>query len=220
MKPALVVLVLSLNLACSFALKAPPTAATATRITASYGSSLMHFGEFDVKGIVEKSVGVGVVFSRGRAALEQRSVHFTVTRSGKPFAQLTCAAAPSEPKLKMGSLSLNHPKYTLECTGDDFTFAMTGDPEKPLAGVVTYRGVRYPVKTSADTADKGSSPHLGFHVESDEGWLASADIQGPTWLSTRLSPESREAVVLANFAWASRRNVMLEGVDTGFMVKR
>lgn len=220
MKPVSIALVVCLNLACAVALKAPAGAPTVKRVEASYGSNVMRFGEFQVKGVLEKSVSIGVVFGRGRAALQQRSVRFTVNRSGQPFAELTCAAAPNEPKLMMGSFSLNHPKYTVECSGADFMLEMTGDAEKPLSGSVIYRGVRYPVKTSFDTADKSSSPHLGFHVASDQGWLASSDIQGATWLSTALTPEAREAVILANFAWASRRNVIMEGVGSGFMVLR
>jgi hypothetical protein len=220
MKPVFIALVLCLNLACAVALKAPAEAPTATRVEAAYGSNVMRFGEFQVKGVIEKSVTLGVAFARGRAALQQRSVRFTVNRSGQPFAELTCAAAPNEPKLMMGSISLNHPKYTVECSGADFTLEMTGDAEKPLAGAVTYRGVRYPVKTSFDTAEQSQSPHLGFHVSGDEGWLASSDIQGATWLSTRLTTEAREAIVLANFAWASRRNVIMEGVGSGFMILR
>ena len=220
MKPVFVSLVLCLNLACAVALKPPANAPTVQRVEAAYGSSIMRFGEFQVKGVIEKSVGIGVVFGRGRAALQQRSVRFTVNRSGQPFAELTCAAAPSEPKLMMGSFSLNHPKYTVECSGPDFTLEMTGDAEKPLKGVVTWHGQRYPVKTSFDTAEKSQSPHLGFHVEGEQGWLASSDIQGATWISTNLTAEAREAIVLANFAWASRRNVIMEGVGSGMMVLR
>jgi hypothetical protein len=85
MKLLFIALVLSLNLACGVALQVPANAPTATRVDAAYGSSVMRFGEFQVKAVIEKSVGFGVVFARGRAALEQRSVRFTVNRSGQPF---------------------------------------------------------------------------------------------------------------------------------------
>ena len=220
MKPVLVAVVLSLNLACAVALKAPAPAPTIQRIEASYGSSVMHFGEYDVKGVVSNTVGIGVALGGGRLAMQQQTVRFAVLRAGRVFTELSCGAGSSEPKLMMGSFSLNHPKYTVQCMGPDFSLVLSGDPEKPLTGVATWRGVRYPVKTSFDTAEKGKSPHLGFHIESDEGWLASSDIQGATWISTAMTPEAREAIVLANFGWASRRNVIMDGAGSGFMVLR
>ncbi|MBL8918224.1 MAG: hypothetical protein JNJ54_05150 [Myxococcaceae bacterium] len=211
---------LVLNAACAVTLKAPSTAPTAQRAVGDYGSNVMRFGEFQVKGVVEKSLTIGIAMLRGRAAVEARSVTFAVTRAGKPFTEITCGAAPDQPQLAFGGIRLTKARYTVSCTGRDFTLEMTGDAEKPLRGTVTWRGERFPVKTTFETVEKGNSPHLGFVVENAEGWLATSDIQGPTWIASDIRPEAREAVVLANFAWASRRNVVMEGASGGTHVLR
>lgn len=210
---------LALNTACVVALKAPPAAPQAKALIASYGSQVMRFEEFQVRGVSERSLTMSVMFLKGRAAMDARTVRFTVERNGQPFTELSCAAAPDGLKASFGGISISQPKYTVSCTGPEFSFEMAGDAEKPLRGTVTWRGEVFPIKTVFETAEKGQSAHLGFVVEDRGGWLATSDIQGQTWVSTSLRPEAREAVVLANFAWASRRNVVLEGAS-GVLVLR
>lgn len=211
---------LGLNAACAVTLKAPAAAPTAQRAVGEYGSNVMRFGEFQVKGVFEKSLTLGVTMLRGRAAVEARSVTFTVNRAGTPFTEITCGAAPDQPQLAFGSIRLTTARYTVSCTGRDFALEMTGTAEKPLKGTVTWRGERFPVKTTFETVEKSGSPHLGFVVEDADGWLATTDIQGPTWIASDIRPQAREAVVLANFAWASRRNVVMESASGGVQVLR
>jgi hypothetical protein len=179
----------------------------------------MKFDEFQVSSVFEKSMSIGVVMLRGRAAVEARSVTFSVTRRGQPFTEITCGAAPDQPQLKFGGVNLTKARYVVSCTGRDFSLELAGTADKPLTGAVTWRGERYPLKTAFETTEKGTSAHLGLVVGDTDGWLATSDIQGPTWLVPDLRPEAREAVVLANFALASRRNVVLEGAS-GFLVLR
>lgn len=211
---------LLVNAACALTLKTPVNAPIAQRAVGEYGSNVMRFGEFQVKGVFEKSLTLGVAMLRGRAAVQARSVTFTVSRAGKPFTDITCGAAPDQPQLTFGGIRLNsNARYTVSCTGPDFSLEMTGTADKPLKGTVTWRGERFPVKTTFETVEQGGSPHLGFVVEDASGWLATSDIQGPTWIVTNIRPEAREAVVLANFAWASRRNVVMESAS-GMQVLR
>lgn len=210
---ALVVSSLVFNLGCAVALKPPSTSNQAQKIVAQYGSNVMRFEEFQVSSVFEKSLTIGVALMKGRAAVEARSVRFTVKKRGQPFKEIVCGAAPDAPQITFGGLKVTRPKYNVSCKAEDFTLELSGDAERPLTGVATYRGERFPVKTAFDTTEKGQSAHLGFVVEDAAGWLASSDIQGATWVSTTIRPEAREAVVLANFAWASRRNVVMEGTS-------
>lgn len=210
---------LLVNAACAVALKAPPTATAAKQVVAEYGSNVMRFDEFQVKSVFEKSLTISAVMLRGRAAIEARTVTFTVNRAGKPFTEITCGAAPDQPQLTFGGIRVTNARYTVSCKGRDFSLEMSGSAERPLRGTVTWRGERFPVKTAFETIERGESAHLGFVVEDASGWLATSDIQGPTWIAPNLRPEAREAVVLANFAWASRRNVVMEGAS-GVMVLR
>ncbi len=198
---------------CAVALKPPPSSNGAQRVVAEYGSNVMRFEEFQVSSVATKSVTLSVAMLKGRAAVEARTVRFTVKKRGQPFKEIVCGAAPDSPQLTFGGLKVTRATYNVSCKAEDFTLEMSGDAERPIAGVVTYRGERFPVKTVFETAEKGQSAHIGFVVEDGAGWLASSDIQGATWVSPTIRPEAREAVVLANFAWASRRNVVMEGTS-------
>jgi hypothetical protein len=199
--------------ACSLAMKPPKSAAKAQRIEASYGSSVMQFEEFHVDGIIERGASVSLTLGTGRIGAGTRSVNFTVKKGRHSFAELRCSAGTDRPSVTLGGWHLNSQHFKVHCDGPDFTLELEGDPEKPIVGVATYRGERFPLRTGFDTESSTQSAHIGLHVAGATGWLASADIQGPTWVSTSLSPTQREAIVLANFGWASRRNVVMNGTS-------
>ncbi|MCA2979482.1 MAG: hypothetical protein INH41_18200 [Myxococcaceae bacterium] len=209
-----------LQSACAVALKPPRAAATARLVEGAYGSSIMRLDEFSVTGVDERRRTTGVsVIGVGGVTDESSTTRFTVMRQGRPFLELTCSAGSEAPVMRMGSYKLNHPAYRVACDGDGFSLRLNGDPERPLSGVARWRDEEYRVKTTFETANGGTSAHLGFVVEARDGWVSTADIQGPTWVAQPLREEAREAMVLANFGWASRRRVVTAEA-TGFIINR
>ncbi|MCU0699889.1 MAG: hypothetical protein MUC96_25560 [Myxococcaceae bacterium] len=188
--------------ACAVSLKPPRDAATARKIEATYGSSVMKLEEFSVTGAAEDSVKVGL------------------TINGLGFVKISCTAGAEKAVMRLGSMKLNHPPYFINCQGDGgFTLKVAGNPERPLSGLVTWRGEQYRVKTVFETAEQGESAHLGFVVEAHDGWVGTSDIQGTTWVTQPVREEAREALVLANFAWASRRTVITREAS-GFVINK
>jgi hypothetical protein len=199
-----------LQTACAVSLKPPTTAATARKVEATYGSTIMKLDEFSVTGAAQQDARVGLsINGLGGVSDTTSSTRFTVLRANQPFVRITCTAGAEAAVMRLGSMKLNHPPYRVTCQGEGgFSLHVAGNPERPLSGVVTWRGEEYRVKTVFETAEQGQSAHLGFVVEARDGWVSTADIQGPTWVAQPLREEAREAMVLANFAWASRRNII------------
>jgi hypothetical protein len=199
-----------LQTACAVSLKPPTTASTARKVEGTYGSTIMKLDEFSVTGAVQDDTRMGLTINGlGGMSDTTSSSRFTVMRGGQPFMRIDCRASADAAVVRLGSVKMNHPPYRITCRGDgDFRFEVAGNPERPLSGMVLWRGEQYRVKTVFETAEQGQSAHLGFVVEARDGWVSTADIQGPTWVAQPLREEAREAMVLANFAWASRRNVI------------
>ncbi|MDX2014639.1 MAG: hypothetical protein SFW67_30855 [Myxococcaceae bacterium] len=216
-----VVSALVLQTACAVSLKPPTSAPTARKVEATYGSSIMKLDEFSVVGAAEQNLKVGLsINGLGGVSDSTSSTRFTVLRANQPFVRVSCTAGSEKAVMRLGSMKLNHPPYFVKCEGDGgFTLKVSGNPEKPLAGVVTWRGEEFRVKTVFDTAEQGQSAHLGFVVEARDGWVSTADIQGTTWVAQPVREEAREAMVLANFAWASRRNV-ITAEASGFVINK
>lgn len=210
-----------LHTACAVSLKPPRDAATARKIEATYGSSVMKLEEFSVTGAAEDSVKVGLTINGlGGVSDTTSSTRFTVLRSNQPFVKISCTAGAEKAVMRLGSMKLNHPPYFINCQGDGgFTLKVAGNPERPLSGLVTWRGEQYRVKTVFETAEQGESAHLGFVVEAHDGWVGTSDIQGTTWVTQPVREEAREALVLANFAWASRRTVITREAS-GFVINK
>jgi len=180
---------------------------------------VMQFEDFHVDGIIEHGASVSLSLGTGRIAAGTRAVNFVVKKGRQTFAELRCSAGTDKPSVTLGGWHVTAQHFKVHCDGPGFTLDLEGDPEKPIVGVATYQGERFPIRTGFDTESSTQSAHIGLHIEGPTGWLASADIQGPTWVSTAISPTQREAIVLANFGWASRRNVVMNGAN-GVTVRR
>ncbi len=211
---------LVLHTACAVSLKPPKTASVPRQVQGSYDSSVMKLEEFSVLGAAENRRTVGLSINGVNAVRDTTSTtRFTVKRGNAEFVHMTCTAGPEAAEMRLGSYKLNHPLYRVTCDAEGFSLRMNGDPERPMTGVVMWRGEEYRVKTVFDTAEQGKSAHLGFVVEARDGWVSTSDIQGPTWVAQPLREEAREAMVLANFAWASRRNI-ITAEASGFIINR